>query len=104
MTSLILTNIILGISVTAILYFLVFMYRNHFVYRLRRDMLQMVSLAAKEDIDDDHSFEWRYDALMSVGYDEMVNKFWKPIKAEAFYEDLSFLYPNVKKKQITNVH
>jgi hypothetical protein len=68
-------------------------YRNHKVGRLRSDLLARVGTAADEDIHATpmREFIWRYDTLRSVTYGDMVMSL-KPIKAEAFYPDTSFLY------------
>ena len=36
-------------------------------------------------------YGWRLKVMNSVPYDEMVNKFWKPL--DSFHEDKSFLQP-----------
>jgi hypothetical protein len=34
---------------------------------------------------------WRFIEYNKVSYETMLYKFWKPLKLEAFYKDLSFL-------------
>lgn len=61
--------------------------RNALVLRYRTNLLDKVSTLAESDADGD--WEWRFETLESVSYDEMVLKFWKPL--DSFYPDKSFI-------------
>ena len=66
--------------------------RNTTVYLYRMHLLRQVSEAAHADIYENHQpFEWRYRTLMSVSYEEMFRRFWRPI--DSFYPDRNFLDP-----------
>lgn len=57
--------------------------RNHLVWIFRKRLLDKVF-----SFDD---YEWRINIFLSVEYYTMFYKFWKPLKAEYFYEDVAFL-------------
>lgn len=57
--------------------------RNPRVFKLRNHMLDKIF-----SCDD---YEWRISIFHTVSYDKMVYQFWKPIKPEAFFTDISFL-------------
>jgi len=77
-------------------------FRNNQVCQFRMKLIDQIYDAALTDLDawsisegsppDSH---WRYDALKSVSYNRMWLMFWKPLKLETFYDDLSFIYPKV---------
>ena len=59
------------------------LYRNHRVFQLQRRMSDIVF--SKSD------YLARLSVMHSVSYDEMMRKWWIPVKAERFYPDTSFL-------------
>ena len=65
--------------------------RNEEVYKLRMGMIAMVHEFTLIDIMEGEAYEWRWERLGQVSYEEMMIKFWKPVKPEAFYSDLDFL-------------
>lgn len=70
--------------------FILFMfYRNDKVYNYRQRLLDRICEAAYRDAQKCKSHEWRFDMFRMVSYEEMVDKFWKPL--DSFYPDKSFL-------------
>lgn len=63
--------------------------RNQKVFKYKMKLLRQVSYAAKRDINLGHNWKWRYDYFESVGYNQMMKKFWKPL--DSFYRDKSFV-------------
>lgn len=72
-------------------YYLFILSRIESVSQFRSDLLKQVSKAVTADINSGRSWEWRYDKLSSVKYERILHTFWRPLKAEAWYEDCSFL-------------
>lgn len=68
-------------------------FRVNAVSRLRIEIIDKVSLAAKKDISLNPFGEWmwRYKVFDSISFDEMVLKIWKPTNIKAFYSDTKFL-------------
>lgn len=64
------------------------LYRNTQVYRLREKMLNAMQKYSSES-----DPGWRIKAYESVSYNDMMHQFWKPLKPESFYDDVSFLQP-----------
>ncbi len=69
---------------------LVMFIRNEKVYRYRKNLLEQVSDAAHDDINNGRYEAWqaRYDAYSEVEYFDMALKFWKPL--DSFYPDKAF--------------
>lgn len=77
--------------------------RNDKVCAFRMDLLDRVSICAKLDIhvavsesDIDAAIEcglWRFNVLASVPYNLMLVKFWKPLRPDAWWDDLAFMTP-----------
>jgi len=79
--------IALGIS-------MIFLKRNNTVIEYRQYILNQLLHCATQDILAGRDWQWRYDAIRMVTYDEMLYKFWR--KLDTFYTDLSFLQPGGK--------
>lgn len=62
------------------------MWRNSRVFQFRREISDIVF--ATDD------WQWRLKVYRTVTYDQMMLQFWKPVKPESFYKDLSFLEEN----------
>lgn len=71
--------------------------RNIRVYNFRMITLNLVSAASKDDIENNRDFGWRYEYLNMVTYDEMLWKFWKPLRVSSFYKDSKFITRGVNK-------
>ncbi len=67
--------------------------RNMKVSQLKKELLTRVHKKAQEDLENNRSWEWRYKALDQLGasYNEMMVKFWKPVKISSFYKNTKFL-------------
>lgn len=65
------------VSLIIIVASLVMLFRNNAVASFRRDLLQQIRPG-------DPKFYEKMGYLLSVSYDEMVYKFWKPLKS--FYD------------------
>lgn len=63
--------------------------RNFLVFGYTMRLLKQVSRWARDDINRRLPWKWRYDVLDSVGYFEMIVKFWKPLGS--FYPDKAFI-------------
>jgi hypothetical protein len=61
-------------------------WRNYRVWKFRDGIIdRMFELG---------DYSRRQKVFSTVSYDEMLFKFWKPLKPEVWYEDTSFLEPN----------
>lgn len=88
-------SIILLALFLAVLAFAVYLLiRNERVYAFRKRLLNEVSAAAEHDIKNGKpwGWEWRYDRLGDVTYNEMMMSF-KPLTIEQWYGDDSFTRP-----------
>lgn len=74
------------LSVTILVLSPILLVRNHFVYRTFSEVLHEVSAAAQEDIVAGRPWEWRYDSLNRVSYNEAVCKLWR--KPRSFFDPL----------------
>lgn len=63
-------------------------YRNHVVFSARQDLLNKVYAGARRDTLAGRDWSWRYRALESVTYEEMMFSLQKP---EALYDNLDFV-------------
>ena len=62
--------------------------RNERVAKERRRLLDIVDLKARSLIKEGKDWEEPYNYFRSISYDEMVYKFWKPVKS--FYDYSKF--------------
>ena len=63
--------------------------RNHSVYHYRIEIANEITKKAKEDLNNNREWRWRYDEFEKVSYDEMFLKFWKPLSS--FYDEEKML-------------
>ena len=87
-------------SVIELVLALVLLWRNHKVGQFRIFVLNLVSVAARSDIELGYSWYWRYEIMDAVCYAEMVFKLWRPLKLGVWYPDNSFIIPNQKQPTI----
>lgn len=59
--------------------------RNEEVFAYRSNLINRISDRAMLDVKEGNDPQWRYDLFDSVKYEDMVNKFWKPITS--FYDE-----------------
>jgi hypothetical protein len=64
------------VSVAALGASLVMLVRNRWVYAVRQRFLDEVSALSKQDIAHGRRWQWRYDTLDHVTYDQMMLRFW----------------------------
>jgi hypothetical protein len=84
-------NIAVGVLSLMALATLGMMYRNLRVHGKLMELLNLVSNAAKDDIDHERPWAWRYRALDRVSYNRMVFEFWKPVRTRSWWDDTSFI-------------
>lgn len=66
--------------------------RNEAVYRFRMSLLRSIRVASQVDIAAGRfDWQWRYAAFEDASYAAMMHQFWKPLRAEEWYADTSFL-------------
>ncbi len=87
--------ILVCFSIIPVLIVVVFV-RNNYVLKYRLELIDLIDLAAVHDAKQGKRWQWRYDVLESVPYDQMVIYFWKPLKS--FYPDKSFINPEATKQ------
>lgn len=80
--------IIQGLAVLCGLVSIVLLHRNNRVYNLRTDLIDKVFSYP--------DYQWRVLIMKSVSYNRMVYSFWKSIKVESFYKDISFIQAPTK--------
>lgn len=90
----ILTFMLINISLAIFL-----LNRVNKIYDFRKNMINQISLQCKRDIYAFKNWEWRYNYFETVSFYYMLHKFWKPLKPELFYKDLSFLAPFKENEQ-----
>lgn len=76
-------NLLLGFWVLFGIFMTSIIIRNHKVANLRRDIIEKIFRF--ED------WDWRRHIYMSISYDEMLYKFWKPLTIKSFYGDDDFV-------------
>lgn len=69
---------------------LAMLFRNNEVYHFRTILLNEVTAAAHIDIEEGKSWAWRYKVYGEVEYNQMLFRFWKPLRASAWWDDLAF--------------
>jgi len=86
-------QILITISLVAILFCNYMLFRNMKVSRLKKELLDRVHDKAKEDVENNRDWEWRFKALDQQGatYSEMMVRFWKLVKINSFYKNTNFL-------------
>ena len=68
------------------------LFRNRRVGRFRLALIDQISEAAQADIRNGKgSWHWRYATLAQVSYEKTLYQFWKPLRPDAWWEDLAFL-------------
>ena len=72
--------IFIGFSTISLFSYFCFLYRNHEVCKERRRIIDKISYLAKIDIIGRRNWEWRYKEYNKISYEEMVYKFWIPVK------------------------
>lgn len=89
--------VIVGLCVVTMLGCLYLLWHNNRVFDARMKMLRKTSDAAQADINrgDYDGWAWRYDALNSVSYTDMMHKFWK--RPDSLYDNLDFIDPDKRK-------
>lgn len=75
--------------------------RNFFILSFLKKTMNKMSVKCKEDIKNKRDWKWRFDELEKVSYNEIFYKFWKRLKVENFWDDLSFLERHYPKNKIT---
>lgn len=69
--------------------------RNNQVCEFRQSIIGAIYEASKEDLDNGiwDAGTWRYEKFHQVSYEQMVYRFWKPLKLENFYSNTDFILP-----------
>lgn len=67
--------------------------RNNRVGAFRMTIVAMVATAAAVDVERGLNATWRFQAYDAVTYDQMLFKFWRRLRIDQFYSDLSFIRP-----------
>lgn len=83
-------TIVMFVGILLLMVGVFFLVRNDKVYEFRMRLLHRVSEMCKKDAEQQLEWPWRYEQMGWVSYDEMVYKFWKPLRASAFYPALGF--------------
>lgn len=75
--------------------FCIFMlYRTWAVWCFASSLADRVCELTQQDLAAGHGTTfWRWKALQSVSFDEMANRFWIPLRSDAWWDDTSFLEP-----------
>lgn len=82
---------VIGVCFVAFAFTQFMLWRNDQVYKLHKRMSDRIHELSLKDIDAGRPWNWRWEKYEEVKYETMLNRFWKPLKPEAFYSDLSFL-------------
>jgi hypothetical protein len=77
--------VLLGICSIALLYCFILLIRNGIVYNERMRVIHLMSELSNKDINNHKSWMWRHKEFDKITYDEMVFKFWIPVRK--FYEN-----------------
>ena len=81
-------NLFLMFAIFVMVFCFFMIIRNERVARERKRLLDIVALKAKKLIKEGKDWEEPYNYFRSISYDEMVYKFWKPVKS--FYDYSKF--------------
>lgn len=71
----------IGLGLLLIVFGIILTVRNFVVSRYRTAMLLRVYEAANRDAADDRDYDWRFEEMGAVSYDQMFWLFWKPLKS-----------------------
>ncbi len=82
-------SILLWVDTIVILVALLVMLRNSLVYRYRTTLIAQMHERSMADIHAGRDPWWRHKVYDQVSYNQMMFKFWKPLKS--FYPDKSFI-------------
>lgn len=78
------------VSLIMVAFAYMFMRLNR-VYNFRMSLIDQIHEAAKADRSKEYMWRWKeYDKVL---FDDMMIHFWKPLKAEVWWEDTKFLEP-----------
>ena len=91
------SDVVLVISLWAMLGIFCLMVRNNRVFHYRNYLIEEMFRAGRDDIAHGRDPSWRREVFYSVSYNEMVYKFWKPLSE--FYEDKSFIVLGAKPEE-----
>lgn len=83
-------TVFIGILVIGLFFSFYLLYRNHEVYKERQHILNKIKNFSKIDILESRNWEWRYKEYEKISYEEMLYKFWIPVKD--FYKDNKCLF------------
>ncbi len=86
----------MGACLLGLIYTTMIMFRNTKVRHMLLGMLEMIRVAAEDDIKNGRNPDWRINEIKKVQYEEIVFKVWRPVKPSAFWKNTDFLHP-VKK-------
>ena len=89
--------IILALSACVIIGSFAALIRNNHVAEFRMKMLRQVGNLCRWDIEMNRPWEWRYEEMEKISYNDMMKLPWKRLKPFNYYKDLSFLI-QVKKE------
>lgn len=69
------------------------LFRNSQVYKFRVELIDIFADQAKKSLKPEIDYRWRSQMYHTVTYNQMVAHFWKPLKADKWWPDTSFLEP-----------
>jgi len=81
-------EIVILVLILIVVFSLCMSFRNFRVYEERIRVLNYASKKAKEAIDKGCDWEKEYEIADRYSYNEMMYKFWKPVKS--FYKDIRY--------------
>ncbi len=67
------------------------MIRNRAVYNFRVSIIDRIAELAERDAYDQKPWRWRYDVFEKVTYSDMLYRFWRPLRPDCWWSNLSFL-------------
>jgi len=69
------------------------MYRNVRVYQFRTMLFEQIIAISRQEVHQDPftNWYWRYTYYNTVSYDQMMYRFWVPLKVNRWYKEDAFL-------------
>jgi hypothetical protein len=66
-------------------------FRNFKVRSFMLGILDDIHILACHEVEKNSEWRWRYVEFEKVSYERILFSFWKPLKVEKFWKDISFL-------------
>lgn len=94
-------DFILALDFVGLLFCAFMMYRTTRVGNFRRQLIDKLFLEARNDALNGREWRWREKAFEEVSFGDMTTHFWRPLKAELWWDSVAFLQPPAAPQEAT---